>query len=45
MGELEEAIDVASDSIHFYRFNGAIRDSRTVIGEPRPRELGEPWIL
>ena len=45
MGELQEAIDTASDSVHFYRFNGAIRDSRTTIGRPRPWELGEPWIL
>ena len=43
--EIEDVVDVALDSVHLYRFNGAIRDSRTAVGRPRPRELGEPWIV
>ena len=43
--EIAGVVDVALDSVHLYRFNGAIRDSRTVVGRPRPRELGEPWII
>ena len=43
--ELESTINLSLDSVHIYRFIGAIRDSRTVIGKARPRELGDPWIL
>lgn len=43
--ELEGIIDPACDSVHFYRFGGAVRDSRLVVGRPRPRELGDPWII
>jgi CRISPR-associated protein Cas2 len=43
--EILGVIDPALDSIHVYRFAGTIRDARTVIGRPRPRELGDPWIL
>lgn len=43
--ELADIIDGSLDSIHFYRFAGTIHEARTVVGKPRPRELGEPWIL
>jgi len=43
--EIEEQIEPALDSVHFYSFRGAIRDSRLVVGRPRPRELGDPWII
>jgi CRISPR-associated endonuclease Cas2 len=43
--ELEGVIEPALDSVHLYRFPGALRDARTLIGRPRQRELGEPWIV
>ena len=43
--EIEGIIEAAIDSVHFYRFAGVIRESRLVVGRPKPRELGDPWIV
>lgn len=45
MSELLEEIVPSLDSVHFYRFNGSLTESRTSIGRKVTHELGEPWII
>lgn len=44
-GELEDVIDPSEDSVHVYRFSGAIAASRTALGRPAGHPLGQPWIM
>lgn len=45
VGELEDAIEPTEDSVHLYRISGTIAQIRTVLGRPRERQLGQPWII
>lgn len=45
VAELEELIDRRRDRISIYRVPGTFASMRTDLGRPRPRDLGEPWIL
>lgn len=42
---LADEIDPTEDSVHIYRFPGQLQTARRDLGVPRPRELGDPWIL
>ena len=44
-GELEDVIDPLEDSVHVYRMSGTITASRTTLGRPPVRRLGQPWII
>ena len=43
--ELESIIDAKQDCVHIYRFAGPISESKTVLGTPSRREVGDAWIL
>jgi CRISPR-associated protein Cas2 len=45
IGELQDVIDPALDSVMIYRFPGAIAGCRQRLGTQAIRELDEPWIL
>jgi CRISPR-associated protein Cas2 len=45
LSELMEEIVPSIDSVHLYRFNGSLSDSRTSIGRNVSHDLGEPWII
>lgn len=42
--DLSEEIDHGVDSVCIYRFPGVLRESRTVLGLQKARDLGGPWI-
>ena len=43
--ELESIIDPHRDCVHIYRFTGPIFESKTVLGTPGSREIGDVWLL
>ena len=43
--ELGSIIDPQQDCVHIYRFAGPISMSKTVLGIPSQREVGDVWIL
>lgn len=45
IAELAEEIDPGVDSICIYCFPGVLRDSRTVLGVHKAKDLGGPWIM
>lgn len=45
IGELEDVIDRACDSVIVYRFPGQIEDSTLRFGRSQKRRLGQPWVL
>lgn len=45
IGELLDEIDPHADSVHTYQFPGTLADSRTSLGRPATRALGDPWII
>lgn len=47
LGELQDVIDPALDSVLLYRFPGRLSESRQRIGRSAShwRELDEPWIF
>lgn len=42
--ELDDVLG-PDDIVDVYRFPGHLRDARTRLGPPSPRQLGEPWIV
>lgn len=42
---LQDAIDPDHDSVHIYRFSGALAQARRSLGLSVKREQGTPWIL
>jgi len=45
IGEIEDVIDRARDSVIVYRFDGAIEHSTLRLGRDHERKLGQPWVL
>ncbi|MCA1697032.1 MAG: CRISPR-associated endonuclease Cas2 [Actinobacteria bacterium] len=45
LGQLQDAIDPAEDSVHIYQMPGTTAASRTILGRPAARCLGQPWII
>ena len=45
VGEIQDVIDHALDSLIVYRFNGGIDDARLRFGRARTHRLGDPWII
>jgi CRISPR-associated protein Cas2 len=43
--ELAEIVDHNLDSVNFYRFPGALADSRETLGIRKARDAGRPWIV
>jgi len=43
--ELERLIDPRHDCVHIYHFTRPLPDSKTVLGAPRGRDVGDAWML
>lgn len=42
---LERLIDPHQDCVHIYRFSAPMSESKTVIGTPTTREVGDAWLI
>lgn len=45
VGEIQEVMDHALDSLILYRFNGGIDGARLRFGRAQVHRLGDPWII
>ena len=45
VGEIQDVMDHALDSLIVYRFNGGIDDARLRFGRTQTHQLGDPWII
>lgn len=45
VGEIQDVMDQALDSLIVYRFNGGIDDARLRFGRAQAHRLGDPWII
>ena len=45
IGEIQDVMDHALDSLIVYRFNGGIDAARHRYGRDQAHRLGEPWII
>lgn len=45
VGEIQDVMDHAVDSLIVYRFKGGIDSARLRFGRTLPHRLGDPWII
>lgn len=45
VGEIQDVMDHALDSLIVYRFLGGIDDARLRFGRNQTHQLGDPWII
>ena len=43
--QLESLIDPQQDCVHIYHFARAVSESKTILGTPSKRDVGDAWIL